>query len=320
MPEKSFIRHILSFAALMFCTAVLMAATPQQNTTKPSNTAIPGGTLKIMAGLSPASAKVGDTVTLNLTFTLPKGCRLPDKPEITGIENLSITGVKPYPGGIKLIFIADSLDSIPIGPVKLSYLNDRGEKLTVASDALILKVGSNMNSSPDKQQLRPIQDIIPAYPLWLPWVLITVLAVIIIACAAGVILWLKKRSARRQSFLAAPPHVRARNDLEQLEASMLYESGRIKEYYFRFSEIMKRYLEEIRGFPAAESTTEEMSQLITLDIDRELLAILKRADMVKFADSIPSPSQKAGDIASAFEYISDTSPESKTIQGEAAQS
>jgi predicted DNA-binding protein len=320
MPEKSFIRHIISFAALMFCAAVLMAATPQQNAAKPSNTAIPGGALKITASLIPASARVGDTVTLNLAFTLPKGYRLPDKPEITGIENLSITDVKPYPGGIKLIFIADSLDSIPIGPVKLIYLNDRGERLTAASDALILKVGSNMSSGPDKQQLRPIQDIIPAYPLWLPWVLITALAVIIIACAIGVILWLKKRSAMRQSILAAPPHVRARNDLEQLEASILYESGRIKEYYFRFSEIMKRYLEEIRDFPAAESTTEEISQLITLDVDRELLAILKRADMVKFADSIPSPSQKAGDIASAFDYISDTSPESKTIQGEAAQS
>jgi hypothetical protein len=311
MSEKSFIRCIILIPVLMICASVLMAATPQQKAANPANAPVSDGTMKIAARLDPVSAKVGDTVTLNLGFTLPKDCRLPEKPQIEGIDNLSITGIKAEPSGLKVTFIADSLESIPIGPVKLTYLNGKGERLTASSDALILKVGSNMGSSPDKQHLKPIQDIIPAYPLWLPWVLWTALAVLIVACAAGIILWLKKRSARRQGILAAPPYIRARNGLEQLEASALFESGRIKEYYFRFSEIMKRYLEEIRGFPAAESTTEEISQFIALDIDRELLAILKRADMVKFADSVPSPSQKSQDIESALEYISRTSPESK---------
>ena len=64
MSERSRNRHIILISALILFAAVLMAATPQQKAAKPSDTAIPGGILKITASLSPASAKVGDTVTI----------------------------------------------------------------------------------------------------------------------------------------------------------------------------------------------------------------------------------------------------------------
>jgi hypothetical protein len=305
---------------LIFCSWALIAAVPGPSLVAPVPVALPKDAVKLTASLLPQTAKVGDTVTLNLAFTLPKGCRLPEKPEIEGVDNLSLTDVKPYPGGLKLNFIADSIESIAIGPVKLSYLNDRGEKHIASSDALILKVTSNMESSPDKQQLRPIQDIIPAYPLWLPWALWALLGMVVLMCAAGIIFWLKRRAARRaQAIAALPPDIRARNELENLDASMLFEKGRIKEYYFRFSEILKRYLEDLRSFPAAEYTTEEISQHVALDIDRELVTILRRADIVKFADDVPSNSRKADDMKSALQYIYNTSPASGTLSKEVKQ-
>jgi hypothetical protein len=297
---------------LIFCSWALIAAVPGPSPVAPAPVALPKDAVKLTAILIPPTARVGDTVTLNLAFMLPKGFRLPEKPEIEGIDNLSLTDVKPYSGGLKLSFIADSIESIAIGPVKLIYLNDRGEKKTASSDALILKVISNMESSPDKQHLKPIQDIIPAYPLWLPWVLWSLLGLFVLICSVGIIFWLKRRAARKaQATAALPPDIRAKNELENLDASMLFEKGRIKEYYFRFSEILKRYLEDLRGFPAAEYTTEEISQRVALDIDREMVTLLRKADIVKFADDVPSPSRKTDDMKSALEYISVTSSLSK---------
>jgi hypothetical protein len=304
---------------LLFFSWMLLAAVPVPSTVAPVPVALPKDSVKLTASLIPQTARVGDTVTLNLVFTIPKGCRLPEKPELEGIDNLSIVDIKPYSGGIKLGFIADSIESIAIGPVKLTYLDDRGEKKIASSNALILKITSNMESSPDKQQLKPIQDIIPAYPLWLPWALWSLLGLVVLVCAAGIIFWLKGRAARKaQAIAALPPDIRAKNELENLDASMLFEKGRIKEYYFRFSEILKRYLEDLRSFPAAEYTTEEISQRVALDIDRELVTLLRRTDIVKFADDVPSPSRKADDMKSALEYISVTSPlpkiESKEVK------
>jgi hypothetical protein len=57
---------------------------------------------------------------------------------------------------------------------------------------------------------------------------------------------------------------------------------------------------------------------VALDIDRELVTLLRRTDIVKFADDVPSSSRKADDIKSALEYISATSPlpkiESKEVK------
>jgi hypothetical protein len=313
MSEKLHTHNKIWALALFFCALTFIAATQQNQAAKPSYTVQPKEAVTLTASLLPPSARTGDTVTLNLSFTLPKGCSLPDKPEIEGIENLSIIALKQYTGGLKLYFIADSLESIAIGPVKLSYVNEKGEKLILSSDALILKITSNMNSSPDKQQLKPIQDIILAYPLWLPWALWCALGVSLLLAAVGLFIWLRRRAAMKaQSIAAVAPHVRASSDLELLDASGLFEKGKVKEYYFRFSEILKRYLEEARGFPAAEFTTEEISLRITLDIDRELVQILKRADIVKFADDVPSPAHKSNDMKTALEYISRTTPVPET--------
>jgi hypothetical protein len=299
---------------MIFCSWALLAAVSGPSPVAPESVAPPKDTVKLAASLIPQTAKVGDTVILNLAFKLPKGCRLPDKPEIGGIDNLSLTDIKQYSGGLKLGFIADSIESIAIGPVKLTYLDDRGEKKTASSDALILKITSNMESSPDRRQLKPIQDIIPAYPLWLPWALWSFLGLFVLICTAGIIFWLKRRAARKARAIAAlPPDVRAKSELENLDASMLFEKGRIKEYYFRLSEILKHYLEDLRSFPAAEYTTEEISQSVELEIDRELVTLLRRADIVKFADDVPSPALKADDMKSALQYICNTAPVSVTL-------
>ena len=105
-----------------------------------------------------------------------------------------------------------------------------------------------------------------------------------------------------------PPHVRAKEEMAALEAQRLFEKGYVKEYYFRFSEILRRYLEVIRGFPAAEFTTQEIALYLDREQDRKLLPLLRHADLVKFAEALPTQAQKEEEVEKALSYIRETSP------------
>ena len=110
----------------------------------------------------------------------------------------------------------------------------------------------------------------------------------------------------------------AKREIDELESQGLFEKGYVKEFYFRFSEIMRRYLESLRGFPAAEYTTQEIALSIHKPQDRQLLPLLQRADLVKFADLAPTPDRKGDEIKEALSYIRETGAESDrdlTVKG-----
>lgn len=118
-----------------------------------------------------------------------------------------------------------------------------------------------------------------------------------------------------------PAHVIALEALAKLEAERLPEQGRMKEYYFRLSEVVRAYLERRFAFAAPEMTSDEIrSHFHQLERDRltaelsgrglrpaefaillpERLAasaplraledFLAETDLVKFADFAPSES------------------------------
>jgi len=195
------------------------------------------------------------------------------------------------------------------GPLSLPYL-DKAENIQhLTASPVSLAVLSNLGEKPNEAQLKPIQGIVPTRSLWiknLPW--IGGLLGLLLA-GIGVAWWLRRRRAQK-AILAYqdPPHIRARKDIEQLEAQRLFEKGRIKEFYFLFSEILRRYLESIRHFPAAEFTTEEIAHHLDNEQDRKLLPLLRHADLVKFADTIPAPARKEEEVKAALGYIQETSP------------
>jgi len=168
--------------------------------------------------------------------------------------------------------------------------------------------------------LRPIQGIIPARPLWLKYLPWTAVLLIVLLVGLGARFWHKKRRAFKDSpELQEPPHVRALGEFEQLEADGLFEKGYIKEFYFRFSEILKQYLESLMEFPAAEFTTEEIALHLNKEQDRKILPLLRQADLIKFADTIPTPARKDEDLKTAFLYIQENSPTTKTATNQAGR-
>ena len=296
--KKSHYLFILTILLLLFSPA---ASWPQNDAggTEPS----------LSAFLDRDSAPVGSIVNLTLAYHLPEGAKLPEEMEIVGLEDLTV--IESYRTDNRIIFriLVDRLDSWKTGPLSLSYLNKDGETNTLAADPVSLTVISNLGEKPAEAQLRPIQGIIPLKPLWfkyLPWAG----GIIALALLGFILVWWYKKGRKKRISIDRddPPHIRAMKEMEELESRGFFEKGHFKEFYFRFSEILRYYLEDLRGFPAAEYTTEEIAHHLKKEGDRKLLPLLRQADMVKFADAVPTPAGKEEEVKMALSYIRETGP------------
>ncbi len=263
----------------------------------------------LSASLDRDSAGVGNIVMLTLMYHLPERGRLPDKPEIKGLEGLTILGRTIDSHQIRIKLLVDRLGTWKSGPISLTYLDKGGKPQMLKTNPVSLKVLSNLGDRPEEAQLRPIQGIIPIRPLWLEHLPIVAGALTILLAVSGLIWWYKKRGGSAVSILPEdPPYIRAKKQIEELEAQRLFEQGHIKEFYFRFSEILRSYLGSLRGFPGVEFTTEEIALRVRQDEDRRLLPLLRQADLVKFADTVPTLARKEEEVKGALFYIKETSP------------
>jgi hypothetical protein len=297
--SRSFLRILLSvLLAIPLCPAMLWSQDGKLDS-GPSLTAF----------LERDSAKVGSTVVLTLRYRLPEGAGFFDIPEIKGLENLTHVDREIGPDEIRITLLVDQLGSWRTGPLSLNYLDEEGKTQVLTTDPVSLTVLSNLGEKPEEAELRPIQEIIPTTPLWwkyVPWVA----GIAGLLIVFGLLWWYHKRRRKELSAMSQdPPHVWAKKEIELLEAQELFEKGQAKAFYFRFSEIMRQYLEALRGFPAAEFTTEEITLCINYEQDRRLLPLLRQADLVKFADAIPTPARKEEEVKTALAYIHETSPD-----------
>lgn len=166
---------------------------------------------------------------------------------------------------------------------------------------------SNLGDKPAEAELKPIRDIVPTSSVllkYLPWI-IGLLVVLGIAAAIFFIIR-RRRAAKGEIESMIPAHKRARDGIERLVQEGIFEKGNVKGFYFRLTEIIRSYMENIRDFPAAEYTTEEISRYISTEEDRKILPLLRNADLVKFADKVPSAHNKENDVKEALDYIDTT--------------
>lgn len=261
----------------------------------------------LRAILNKDSETIGGIVDLRLTFRLPDGAVLVDPPAIKGLENLTTISISRQTNEILIRLLVDTLGTWKTGQISLAYTDKEGNPGSVKTDPVSLTVQSNLGEKPEEAQLRPIRDIIPSKPFWvkfLPW---TIGLAVLILAGVAIFLWLRARSNKIMNQTAMTrPHEKAKNEIEQLEALQLFEKGDVKGFYFRFSEIMRRYLENLRNFPAAEYTTEEIASCIREEKDRILIPLLRQADLAKFAHNVPSPARKEDQVKTALLYIDET--------------
>ncbi len=147
------------------------------------------------------------------------------------------------------------------------------------------------------------------YGGWL-WVILGMLVFAVVAY------WLL-RFARRRGAAGARvaarklPHEVALERLKALENCRPWESGHVKDYYTELSKILREYLERRYGFPALESSTQEVwDYAAQTGIPAQLLSglgeLLRWCDWVKFARAEPPAYYHTQALREARRFVEQT--------------
>ncbi len=183
-----------------------------------------------------------------------------------------------------------------------------GDK-TFYTDSLKVEV-SNIAVDTTKQKLydiKPIIEVDKANSKWWIYLLITLLAIALVAFLLYWFIWRKKPLTEEEEIALLPPYDRAKLAIRKLEERDVMSSG-IKAYYSDLTDIIRKYLDEKVYDRAMESTTDELIDRLQLLTDgnqialtkgtiKNLESVLKRADLVKFAKSEPDVALAAMDVS-----------------------
>jgi hypothetical protein len=170
---------------------------------------------------------------------------------------------------------------------------------------------------PREMPLKPVHYLLAALP---------VLA--LIGLIVGLVMWLRGRRRRQAPEEALPPLEPAEEALlalDQLESDDLVAQDQIKEHYVRLSWILRRYIDRRWGLPALEETTGMLghtmrgSGRVPEAQIAEMIAVLRRADLAKFAKFRPEPIRAREDVGAVRAIVNATKPREEVPEEVAAQ-
>lgn len=145
----------------------------------------------------------------------------------------------------------------------------------------------------------------------------TMLALVLLLLLFYVVQRLLARHGRSVSSLfrpapPQPPHVVAIKALEALHNQKLWQNNRHKQYYSGITDILRTYIAARYGIGAMEMTSDEIIEAMRSvdDIPQknsmDLTAILRDADLVKFAKATPEAEQNENDYLKAYYFVEET--------------
>lgn len=218
-------------------------------------------------------------------------------------------------------YLITSFDSglYRMGPVFAEKSDSTGIK-RFFSDYSVLEV-ARVNIAPSDSTAK-IFDIVAPYraPVTigeiLPWLL---LALVISAVLWLVIRFIRKLKKKEKEIIIPvkrePAHIIAYRELEKLRKEKLWQSGEVKKYYSRLTEIVRRYLENRFQVYSLEMTTSEtLEELLKTGFKKDdsynkLRSVLTGADLVKFAKYKPEPDENELCFASSWDFVTTTKEE-----------
>lgn len=190
-----------------------------------------------------------------------------------------------------------------------------GETVTEEYLAPPVKVTINSVLPKDAKKLKPIYGPIMLLPSWYRYVKPALIGLLVLAALlVGIVLWRRRFGQVPEAEEPALNfHEHALADLEALANGDALQRGDFKTYYSDLGDTLRRWLQGCAGIQAMEETT----VLIRYDLRRtdfptgwqeDVLELLGRADLVKFAKWRPSESQANDDLETARELIIDQAP------------
>jgi len=309
-------RRWLSYIAATFAALIALAAGLTPVSAQDDAVRI------VSAALSPATATVGDRITLTVVV---------DHDQAITIEP---PGFGADYGGLELVDIADPRDEqrdgrtvrttlawtlVPfhIGDITLPPLTviGRGPAGTsvARTPARTLSVRSVLQ--PGETELRPLKPQLDiAEPAPSPVVPVLFVGAFAALTAFGYLLHRRAVAVRPAAVRVQPepapaetPAMRARAALDAIGAGGLAERD-VPEYYARVAAVVRAYLSERFDFAAYAMTRRELQRAMEAHgIDRwparVAANLLEQCDAAEFAGFVPAPERRAADLDAAYEII-----------------
>jgi len=187
----------------------------------------------------------------------------------------------------------------------------------IATEEVTIEVASVLPQTGQQPQIKEIAEPVEMPSPWWPWV---VSGVALVALAAALIGWRRRKQLDQEALAPPAPHEVAYRELEKLLAAGLLERGEAKLFYLRLSNVLRHYIEDRFGLRAPEQTTEEF--LVELrqsqplgPAHKELLqSFLEHCDLVKFAELEPTCGEAETTVTLCRRFVDETKyEESSTL-------
>jgi hypothetical protein len=268
----------------------------------------------------PQQTRIGDPFTYEITLTHSKDQRfelLPPK-ELEQFEVLEQSrqrqdGANGSVTTFRLKMSAFELGVLPLPDLRFE-LTAPGVSQTVSVPGMEMEIIPTLPKDADKKGANLFDYQPPTEVPIRSWLLLYVLAGLLAAglLTWGLVKWLRRPRPEKVAVKPLVPlDVRTRQALSSLKAEELPAKGRVKEFYFRLSEILRAYLGERYAFEALECTSSELiaslRKLRTPGLPEEqLMRFVSESDLVKYAKAEASPESCAQSIAFGYELVEKT--------------
>jgi hypothetical protein len=268
---------------------------------------------------------VGDPIGIRLEVSHPEGTILRTVvPDTSGgfviLSRPGFEAKSPTTSVGMLVLARYDSGQVAIGPVKVLYAlaGDTAGRVTATNSLAVTVATVAVDTSKQIRDLKP-----PLSIPWSFWEAAAIFAGLVVLAAAG---WFGYRYWRRRREKTPgeepvvpqrPAHVIALEALAVLKAKKLWQQGKVKEYYSEATDILRRYIEQRYGVPALEETTDGILEGLQkhqfrTDLLSRVDAVLRRADMVKFARQQPGIPEHEKTFTEVAEVVETTKVSSMT--------
>lgn len=273
---------------------------------------------------SPRKITVGDRVTFKFSVESPAGTQVMPPASATVFGEWEVLGFRPLSpregkaGAVirefEWVMTAWTTGKITLPSLRFTYTGTGGKPGSASAPPALMEVESVLARDKNPQDLKPPKGLIGYRNIWpYIWAALAVLAV-------SFLVWWWRRRRKRMAEIAAgivpgvpvrPAEDIAREALDELVASGLAESGEIKLFYIRLSDIIRRYIEGKFGISAMDRTTAELMPEVRRHpalggLNAEFREFFEDCDLAKFAKYVPSAEDIAHDLARGRKVVDET--------------
>jgi hypothetical protein len=317
---KNTIRLSIFIIIILINTKYLCIA----NETNPTNIneKVPESLINVNTTVDKAKITIGDKIKYKIIVAFPEEIEVmpPEIKDKIGEFTTVDSGVEKSEnedGRIRLerwyILEMFTAGSYIIPGVSVKHKRKDEEKIREAKTSeIFIEVVSILDEN--ASDIRDIKPPISLNKNYYRLYLIIAITLGVLGIVVAIILFFNRRKHREISFAREPlpAHEIAYNELENLKAMNLISKGRIKEYYYGLSNIVRHYIENRFRLMAPERTTEEfLAEMASTDKLEEkhkqlIRNFLEHCDLVKYAKYGPNNYEIEDAFNSAKKLVDET--------------